>query len=82
MTPDSVATAKLIHATQRVCDQTTFIAAGIERAAGSATTARKIRAPAVVAVAAKCTARTITNGPFTPSPSQSIGFALRFYWPT
>jgi len=78
MTPDATAMARLIHATRIICDRTTVIAAGVERDAGSATAARKIKAPAVVAVAAKCTARTITNEPFTPSPSQSIGLPYGF----
>src|SRR5258708_1283611 len=65
--------ARPIHAIRRICDRTTVVAAGVERKAGSATAARKIKAPAVIAVAAKCMARMTTKGPSIPAPSQSIG---------
>ena len=57
--PDAVTTARPIHATRRVCVRT--IAAHDWRraqSAGPATTARNIRIPAVIAVTAKCAART------------------------
>src|SRR5712692_11346707 len=66
--------ARPIDATRRICDRKTVVASGIERKAGSATTARKIKAPAAVAVAAKCKARMATEGPSIAAPSQSIGF--------
>src|SRR5260370_18409119 len=62
-----------IDATRRICDRTTAIATGVERKAGSATTARKIKAPAVIAVLTKCMARMATKGPSIAAPSQSIG---------
>ena len=65
--------ARPIDATRRICDRTTAIATGVERKAGSATTARKIKTPAVIAVLAKCMARMATKGPSIAAPSQSIG---------
>src|SRR5436309_11614346 len=65
--------ARPIHAIRRICDRTTVVAAGVERNTGSATTDRKIKAPTVVAVAAKWMARMTTKGPSIAAPSQSIG---------
>src|SRR6266516_6179421 len=65
--------ARPIDAIRRICDRTILVASDVERKAGSATTARKIKAPTVVAVAAKCMARMTTKGPSIAAPSQSIG---------
>src|SRR5258705_8079753 len=66
--------ARPIHAVRRICDRTNVVAAGIERNAGSATAARKIKAPADIAVAAKWMARIITRGQSIAVASHSIGF--------
>ncbi len=68
--------ARPIHAISRICDRTIVVAAGVERKAGSATAARKIKAPAVIAVAAKCMARVTTKGASIPAPSQFIGLPV------
>jgi transposase len=60
-----------LNAARRVCVQTTMAAASAERKAGPATAVRKIKVPAVIAVAAKCIAR--RGSVDTPSPSQSMG---------
>src|SRR5438034_7147227 len=65
--------ARPIDAIRRICDRTILVASDVERKAGSATTAWKIKAPAVIAVAAKCMARMTTKGPSIAAPSQSIG---------
>jgi hypothetical protein len=76
--PDAVAIARQIQATRRVCVRT-MIAAGLAEAeTASATNVRKVRAPVMVAVAAKCIARTTTRGPSIPAPSQFIGLTLGF----
>src|SRR6202023_2596046 len=74
--PDAVDIARPIQATRRVCARTT-IAAGLAGAeTASATNGRKVRAPVMVAVAAKCIARTTIRGPSIPAPSQFIGVPL------
>src|SRR5204862_2309950 len=65
--------ARPIDAIRRICDLTTAITAGVERKAGSAPTAPKIKAPGDIAVAAKWMARMATKGPSIAAPSQSIG---------
>jgi hypothetical protein len=65
--------ARPIDATRRICDRKIVVAGGVERKAGSATVARKIKAPADIAVLAKCMARMATKGPSIAAPSQSIG---------
>ena len=64
--------ARPIDAVRRICDRTTAVAGGVERKAGSATAARNIKAPADIAVAAKCMVRVTTKGPSIPAPSQFI----------
>src|SRR6202022_1232444 len=68
--------ARPIHAISRICDRITVVACGVDRKAGSATTARKIRFPAMTAAAAKCIARMRIKGPSIPAPSQSMGWPL------
>ncbi len=65
--------ANPIDATRRICCRKTVVASGVERKAGSATIAWKIKAPAVIAVLEKCMARMATKGPSIAAPSQSIG---------
>src|SRR5258708_10374614 len=64
--------ARPIDAVRRICDRTTVVAGGVERKAGCATAARKIKAPADIAVAAKCMVRVTTRGPSIAAPSQFI----------
>src|SRR5471032_1212682 len=68
--PDAADTARLIQATRRVFASTR---SAVGEPAASITTARKIRVPVTIAVAAKCTPRMTTRGPPIPAPSQSMG---------
>src|SRR5579863_5906914 len=66
--------ARPIQATSIVWVRTSFAAGSAWRA--GATTVRNITAPAVIAVAPKCIARTAIKGSLTPAPNQSIRLCL------
>ncbi len=65
--------ARQTEATRRVCARTMITAGAAGQESASATTARKIKLPVVIAAAEKCIARMTTKGPSIPAPSQSIG---------
>jgi hypothetical protein len=72
VSPETMATASPIQATARTCLRTSAPAGGTARNAGSATKPQKIRAPAVVAEAAKWAVRVTTIGPSISAPNQLI----------
>jgi hypothetical protein len=75
--PETTAVASPIQATARTCLRTSAPAGGIVRNAGSATEPWKIRAPAIVAEAAKWAVRVITIGPSISDPNQLITLSQR-----